>query len=533
MKHNYDQQLEFDEVNSGEDKNMLFPKTYIQPFERVLAELELNTFVDKKFDLASYDISSDELKPISPPPKHNEFLNRTAYWERIGPGKQHLSLQVKVEATQALNIKSKLHRARRLRYGPHDFHEYRGKFFPQLVRSILNITHVEVGATVLDPFSGSGTTLAEATSTGMKTIGTDMNPLSVLVSKAKTEIYQLGHRQLERLIKKLISNVNKYDGTQEDLKKVWSQTDIEYLERWFPRHTLNELAFVRRTCDKISNKDNVVIFHAWLSNIIRGVSWQKAEDLRVRKEIRKIPKNEAIRNFLSEVEKQTSRVLPYLEVLEQHEPSFHTAKVLLSDARSLTTSHPDLLGRVDSIITSPPYATALPYLDTDRLSLIVLGLLPRNQHRSQETDMIGTREVTERKRKDLWDTYLSRKNELPNSITTVIDLVAKHNHQDEVGFRRRNLPALLGKYFLDMADVLNESKAALRPKGYATYVVGNNSTNLSGQKTIIPTDEFLWELGEHIGLKQVRAINMELLTSRDIFKENRGSSETILIFQKD
>ena len=54
-----------------------------------------------------------------------------------------------------------LPRRRILRFGPHDFHEYRGKFFPQLVRSLCNVHALTEGSVVLDPMCGSGTTLAE------------------------------------------------------------------------------------------------------------------------------------------------------------------------------------------------------------------------------------------------------------------------------------------------------------------------------------------------------------------------------------
>ena len=69
---------------------------------------------------------------------------------------------------------------------------------------------------------------------------------------------------------------------------------------------------------------------------------------------------------------------------------------------------PDLRRSVDVVITSPPYATALPYLDADRLSLIILGLLPRREYSSKESEMIGSREITERKRADIWATYEGR-----------------------------------------------------------------------------------------------------------------------------
>ena len=41
------------------------------------------------------------------------------------------------------------------------------------------------GATVLDPFCGSGTTLVEARAAGMSAVGIDLNPLAVLIARAK------------------------------------------------------------------------------------------------------------------------------------------------------------------------------------------------------------------------------------------------------------------------------------------------------------------------------------------------------------
>jgi len=191
---------------------------------------------------------------------------------------------------------------------------------------------------------------------------------------------------------------------------------------------------------------------------------------------------------------------------------------------------PEHTGQVDLLVTSPPYATALPYLDTDRLSLIVLGLLPRKQHREFEAHMVGTREISERERGESWDAYQKRREELPRSVTELIDDMASHNHKPDVGFRRRNLPALLGRYFLDMLGAMRSARSLMSAKSHGYYVVGNNSTAVNGTKIEIPTDKFLYEIGALAGWKQVEMLPMERLASRDIFRENRGSAETILCF---
>ncbi|RMD68589.1 MAG: hypothetical protein D6822_06695, partial [Cyanobacteria bacterium J149] len=81
-----------------------------------------------------------------------------AYWEYIlTENKCYFTTQVIREAT--VNIvcsdiapekivkeivfrgETSLPNRRCLRYGTHGIHEYRGKFFPQLVRSLINISH--------------------------------------------------------------------------------------------------------------------------------------------------------------------------------------------------------------------------------------------------------------------------------------------------------------------------------------------------------------------------------------------------------
>jgi site-specific DNA-methyltransferase (cytosine-N4-specific) len=260
------------------------------------------------------------------------------------------------------------------------------------------------------------------------------------------------------------------------------------------------------------------------------VSWQKASDLRVRKEFNPYECGTAIKRFIEEVNGQIDRIFSYLCVLPHVVPST-PLDIRNGNAVNVAALFPEYKGKVDLIITSPPYATALPYIDTDRLSLIVLGLLSRKCHKDAETAMVGTREVSESGRRQAWATYEKRRAELPREISAMIDEIALHNHGDDIGFRRRNLPALLGKYFLDMLDAMRSAHALMKTGAPAYYVVGNNSTLVHDRKVDIPTDQFLYILGAVAGWKCREQIPMELLVSRDIFRGNRGSSETILCFK--
>jgi DNA modification methylase len=66
----------------------------------------------------------------------------------------------------------------------HDVHYYKAKFFPRLARAILNV-YGEGATRVLDNFVGSGTSLLESSLLGTPSVGFDIDPLSVRISRTK------------------------------------------------------------------------------------------------------------------------------------------------------------------------------------------------------------------------------------------------------------------------------------------------------------------------------------------------------------
>ncbi|MDF2770112.1 MAG: methylase protein, partial [Nitrososphaeraceae archaeon] len=70
-------------------------------------------------------------------------------------------------------------------YLTHNYHRYPAKFIPQLAARLIK-ENSQVEELVCDPFMGSGTTLVESIVNGRRTYGTDINPVAVLITKAKT-----------------------------------------------------------------------------------------------------------------------------------------------------------------------------------------------------------------------------------------------------------------------------------------------------------------------------------------------------------
>ena len=70
----------------------------------------------------------------------------------------------------------------------HPFHSYPARMHPATARVLVDVVGDGASRTapLVDPFCGSGTVLVEARANGLATIGSDLNPLAVLVARAKT-----------------------------------------------------------------------------------------------------------------------------------------------------------------------------------------------------------------------------------------------------------------------------------------------------------------------------------------------------------
>ena len=517
-------------------------KDYIQPFERRLALEELRALTNGSVVPINGDETTASTFAVSGSDDARMLRGALTYWHSVGAAEE-LTLQIRREATSLTTNRDtagpdlfeigeatlplRLPRRRCLRYATHGLHEYRGKFFPQLVRALINISRTPEDGIVLDPMCGSGTTLVETLLAGRSAFGLDMNPLSVFVAEIKCQALTISPTSLVagyETLKDVLHAMGERTG--QSYFATLPDKDRDYLARWFAPQALVELDAIHAAIGQLRTNKLRDFYAVCLSNILRRASWQKNDDLRVRREVRDIENGEVIGHFLDQARRSTRLLAAFLQGRGGVEMPRHS--ILEADARLASGALPKLAGKVDTIITSPPYATALPYLDTDRLSLIYLGLLSRDEHRSRDNLMIGNREVTTRVRAEYWNHYEANRNLLPDATCALVDRIDRLNRNHSVGFRRRNLSALLGKYFFDMRAVIGQTRTLLRHGGMAFLVVGNNRTTAGGELVEIRTADHLKRIAESLGFKAVGDIPMEMLASREIFRKNAVPSERIV-----
>lgn len=524
-------------------------KDYIQPFERSLALQELLAVAaTKPIPVDDAETSTEFI--VSTSSSLATLAGRLAYWEVISSKAKAVTTAQSLRESTVNVVRNGIDLAalkellpfkkdvplpnrRCLRYGTHGIHEYRGKFFPQLVRSLINISGTKPGGIVADPMSGSGTTVVEAVLFGCTGLGLDMNPLSTFLGNTKSELLSAEPAKLEGAYRKVRAAVLAPE-TRGKRKLTYllslPKPDQVYLKNWFGEEVLVGLDEIATLIKSVAYAPARNLMWIALSNILRSVSWQKDDDLRVRKDVRLDVEIDPKKEFLEELARSIRAVLAFLFQEGSTRPAPHS--IIAGDARHCDEAWDAHKCKVDVVITSPPYATALPYLDTDRLSLCYLDLLPRPEHRSKDQQMIGNREVTDRLRRD----YLARLERdaalLPKSVCALVKKIEALNEGTDAGFRRKNLPALLSKYFFDMRDVLSGIFSVLKPGGDAFVVVGNNHTIAGGERVDIETARLLTEIAKMLKFEVRPSLPMDMLVSRDIFKKNAMATEEILFLRK-
>jgi len=220
------------------------------------------------------------------------------------------------------------------------------------------------GATVLDPFCGSGTSLVEARRLGRRGIGSDLNPLALELCWLKTAAPP---PDFLRAMRGAAEGVVEFAEDRRLAKAGPLQPYPQATRRAFPIHVLLELDSLRQAIEAI---DETQVRRAlWLvfSSLLTKVSNQESDSSK-KVVATRLRSGFTIDLFGKKVSELTEQMHEYKACLPASAPK---PKLYERDARQLSVLTD---ASVDLIVTSPPYPGVFDYLDHHRLRLKFLGL---------------------------------------------------------------------------------------------------------------------------------------------------------------
>ena len=272
----------------------------------------------------------------------------------------------------------------------HRLHPYLGKFIPQLVGYFLS-RYFEPGQTVLDPFSGSGTTLVEASEMGINSVGVEISEFNVMVSRVKLADYKIP--LLEREVLDISRRTAEFsakefsDGKGERLGRASSKDG--YLERWFAPRSLSEMLYFRSLIPEYENQDLLKVL---LSRTARSCRLVHHYDLATAKEPVRGPY--LCYKHMGKTCTPVTTIVPRLrfysvdtvrrikEFQRVRRPS--ASLVIEGDSRTVRlderlASAPRLPAeRLGGVFTSPPYVGQIDYHEQHRYAYELFGMERRD-----------------------------------------------------------------------------------------------------------------------------------------------------------
>jgi hypothetical protein len=425
----------------------------------------------------------------------------------------------------------------------HPVHTYPARMHPATARHLVEIVMGNAPrGPLLDPFCGSGTTLVEARAAGIPAIGNDLNPLAVMLARAKTWTSPLPRRRAFKEEGLRITGEALTAGKEArragyeppPLRKPVGfdpNARNRRLARWFAPHVRRELEEIATRVEEVVARDVEIgtLLTVCLSAVLYKVS-SRASDTDPSWVERAVARGAAARLFGQRVEMLFAG-LHDLARVRGPIPEVHE-----SDARALVGALG--AGSVAGVVTSPPYAGTYDYAEQHRLRFDFLGI----RHRAFDEGEIGARrafdappEEPERRGPDLRtkaekqaafkQLSAGRRSPAPNLARAEADarLARAHARADartsaQVQWRR------------ELGSVIDMIGGVLMPGGRAALILGDS---IAGGHAMYADDDVRGLLGDDLEMVAWAAQTrpMHGVTERRAFGD-RPKREHILLLEK-
>jgi len=356
-------------------------------------------------------------------------------------------------------------------YITHGYHRYPAKFIPQIVSRLVE-KYTKEGDLVVDPFGGCGTTLVESKVMRRPSIGVDINPVAVLITKAKKTPIELA-----KIKEQFLRLKEKIDSFNKDTKV--KTPEHERINYWFKPEEKRKLAFLFLEISKMKDQDVRNFFYCGFSNILKNCSIWLQKSNKPTRDLKKKPSDPFVA-FSRQVKAMLRGNADFFDLLQEKKCLKTPCNVYCTDARKI----PAKANSVSLIVTSPPYVTSYEYADLHQLTALWFEY---------------TKNISDFRKRFIGTSHNGIKEIILNSR------IAENIKQD-LEKKNKKLAKEVAIYFSEMNQCFKEMKRILKRGGRTCIVIGNTSL----KRVEILNAEVFVEQMQNIGLKVDNIVKREI-----------------------
>lgn len=418
----------------------------------------------------------------------------------------------------------------------HSWYQFVLGYPPHLVQQYLSQFEITRHNIVLDPFCGTGTTPVECMKCHIPNYGIEANRMAFFASTVKTDLSidpsylsdTLGFisKSAEKSFKRFKLNdsfplISEFDSNKKPvaLDEIPSLTpeQIKIIPAGFiSDKPLQKVLILKAIIDEIEDKKIRNLFTLSLANLIV----KRAGNVGFGPEVYRKPAKtdvDILNYFISNSNQM-------IQDLANFKNGRTVTQIINGDSRNITNCLDSaLLGKIDCIITSPPYPNEKDYTRSTRLESVILGFIQdKKELRSMKENLLrsNSRNIFINDKDSEYVKEFSSIQNLANEIEE-----KRISLDKDSGFEKM-YHKIVRHYFGGMYLHLKSLKPFLSPNAKLAYVVGDQ---MSFFQTYIPTADLLGEVAESLGY---HIIDIELWRTRYATATSRSINENVLILEK-
>lgn len=409
----------------------------------------------------------------------------------------------------------------------HNWYRFVLSYPPHLVKYYLKKFGADSGSVVLDPFSGTGTTLVESKLNQIKSVGIEANPIARFATKTKLHWDVNTDELLDTALEIMESLSNDFKSSGIDDKEDCHQNvDLLNLRSLPPESTK---ILLKNSISPVPLHKSILLIER-----IKSLADEQIRDHLLLASLKTIVGDLSNLKFGPEV--GLGKIKLDAPILE---PWIGNVTQIIKDISSLSAPYNNIgsevhLGdarianqyltpnSISAVVTSPPYPNEKDYSRTTRLENVLVGLVSNMQ------DLRGVKKTFVRS--NTRSVYKEDSDHLYVKDFESIQWIAKEIEKQRIklkktsGFEKTYHKVAL-QYFGGMAKHLANIRNSLVPGAKLAYVVGDQASYL---RVMIRTGQLLAEISESLGY---RVTDLELFRTRFATRSKEELREEVLVLE--